>query len=362
MKLALLIIILGVTIYGCSNTQEPEKEAIRPVYYQTISSDSGMLHRSFAGVSQAQSQAKLSFRVGGTIQKIKVKKGSKVRKGQTLASLNGVDYRIAYTQSVAQKKNAIIQLTVAKANLGRVEQLFANNHVSQSEYEQAKAKYEAALAQSNLVSLAADALYNKLRYTKLIAPFAGTISAVLVQANELTPSGKPVLIISSEEKIEVKLSVPESIIRRIETGDEVDVSFSTLKGIFFAGIVSEVAYASENPALVPIIILIINASDSLCPGMAAKVKFRFDENTQQETPIIITPDAVAHDENGDFVYVLQPSDSANIYLAERRTVELGNLQDVGYEVITGLFHNEKIVEAGINYMYNGQKVSLLKTE
>ncbi|MFA5555435.1 MAG: efflux RND transporter periplasmic adaptor subunit, partial [Phycisphaerae bacterium] len=61
-----LIILSVLLLAACGGKEEPE-EQIRPVFYQKVEKQSVSEIRSFAGISQPNNEAKLSFRVGGNI-------------------------------------------------------------------------------------------------------------------------------------------------------------------------------------------------------------------------------------------------------------------------------------------------------
>lgn len=351
-------IILALFIVSCSSNDE-SPEAIRPVFYQKIAESSVAGKRTFAGISQAENEAKLSFKVGGTLEKIHFKLGENVKKGNTIAHINSDDYRINYQKAKASKKNAEIQVSSAKSAFNRIEKLYANNNASLSDFEKAKAQYESAKAMLKTAQSQLSGARNQLNYTKLIAPFDGSISKIMAKENEMIGAGRPVLMFSSNGNTELRTQVPENIIKRVEIGQTVSIKFTAIADKTFKGIVSEIGRSTGGASTYPVIIDLTDKYDEILPGMACTIEMVFaqEENASQE--LIIPSDAVAHDEGGDFVYIIKSSDEEGIFIAKRKNVTLGELTSTGYEIKEGLSTEDTIITAGLSFMYDGRKIRLL---
>lgn len=387
--LSFFIVILTATLFGCKSNNEAVTENIRPVRYATITQSGGKDVRFFSGTAQASNETNLSFRVNGTISKLNVKLGDRVRKGQLIATIDPSDYNIQYEQSVAQKKGAEAQLQssqtqiksaesqliTTKSTYERVEKLYENNSVPLSEYEQAKAAYEAALEQHKAAKAQYDASQtqvttsqkqieasrNQVTYTRLTAPFNGVITFVNVEENELVGSGTPVAVISSEGKPEVNVGVPEIFINKIKKGQAVSITFSVLPNQPFDGVVEEVAYAAGASPTYPVIVRIVNPADAIRPGMAANVTFDFSDGKKvTSTPKTVAPvKSVGEDTEGNFVFVLEKSEESQHFIVKKRTVEIGNLVADGFEVNSGVEEGELVATAGLKSLLDGMKVKLL---
>jgi RND family efflux transporter MFP subunit len=358
MKKLFFIALMLIFVAGCAK-KESSEEAIRPVYFQKVDRNAITETRSFSGVAQPRDEAKLSFKVGGTIQEIAVQLGDTVKKGNQIARLDATEYHISYNKAVASLKNAEVQRTTAKSAFLRIENLYAGNNASLNDYEKAKAQYESAQAMTETAREQVSAAQNQLDYTSLEAPYTGTVSAIMAKENEMTGAGRPVVAFSSIQTIEVQTAVPENIIGRISKGMEVGVQFSTLPGKSFPGKITEVSSGSPGASAYPVIVQLSGEpSAQLLAGMTCTVNIPLTE-TGSEASIIISPDAVSRDQNGDFVYLAQPTDEEGIYEAIRRNVKPGELSPAGYEINEGLNTGDIVITAGIRFLYEGRKVKLL---
>ncbi len=385
----LCILLLGsFLVASCGKNQTAAtEEPLRPVYYAKVKETSGAEMHTFSGTAQSETETTLSFQVGGILNQLPVELGDRVRKGTLVAAIDPVDLNIQANQAVAQAKGSDAQyisaeaqiksaqtvLINARSNYERIENLYANNSVSlaefeaaKSNYETAEAQYEAALANleaaSSQVSASAEQVNsarNQIAYTRLSAPFDGIVTNVMVEENELVSPGTPIVSLGAESAPEVKVGIPDVVISKVRPSQEVSIVFSSLPGQNFSGVVKEVAYATGSAPTYPVIVSLLNYSENIRPGMAANVTFSFDsQNSSGVNHLSVPPSSVAEGPGGAFVYVLKPNGES--YQVEKRPVEVGALNSVGMEIMSGLQKDEIVATAGLNTLLAGMQVSLLE--
>lgn len=374
---------------ACGDTSKDNSSVkkIKPVKYITVSSTSLSGNPSFTGLVKAQKEARLSFKVSGTVDDVKVKVGDRVRKGQTLAILDAADYRVNYNASLAgvenakaQIENAQAQMERAKANFiaaesnyKRFEKLYETNSISISDFEQAKSGFHSAEANYKAVKTQITAAKSALRssksqtqsaanqvnYTKMVAPFSGIITQVNIEPNEIAPQGRPVMIINSEGNPNVEIGIPESSISAIQPKQKVTVRFNTLEGVELNGMVHEIGYSSVGNTY-PVTIRLTENDARIRPGMPASAMFSFPKKGGTKTSILVPASAIGEDNEGKYVYVLQNENSQLV--CKKQRVQIGEVHDVNFEITTGLKGGEKIVSAGLNMLQEGMLVSLYQTK
>ncbi|MDF1868446.1 MAG: efflux RND transporter periplasmic adaptor subunit [Saprospiraceae bacterium] len=374
MKNLLLIFSLFTffIFYSCEGEQNKElPEAIRPIRISKVIKSGDVGDKTFSGAAQASKQANLSFKVAGTILDFHCKVGDRVPKGHTIALLDATDYSVQLEQAVAQSKSAETQiksaetqLITSKSTYERIEKLYENNSVPLSEYENAKGAYEAAKsqfeatkAQSTASNKQAQAAQNQVGYANLRAPFAGVITMVNVEENELVNSGTPIAVLTSESDPEVSVGVPGIFINKIKKGQNVHIQFSVLDNTTFDGTVSEIAFSSGQASTYPVTIKIKNPSSEIRPGMAAKVRFSLGDNNDKEK-LIAPAKAIGEDAKGKFVFVVVQSNEN--YSVKRRSIKIGNLTQGGFEIKEGLKEGEMVATAGLKSLLDGMKVRPLE--
>lgn len=377
--------LCALIIISCGNSSDDAQAEpiVRPVKVITVGKNNATGFHSFTGLAKAQQEASLSFKVGGTINSIAVKVGDRVSKGQTLATVDATDYQINYNQTVAnvhsskaQIENAQAQLESAKSNFltsqsnyNRFEKLYETNSISLSDFEQAKSSYlgaeasykaaktqvEAALAANESSETMVLSASNQINYTRMKAPFAGVITTINVEPNELVNQGSPILEINSLSNPDVEIGVPENAIAEIKANQEVTVSFNSLHDHSFKGKVHEIGYSSAGSTY-PVTIRLLDDDDRIRPGMPANATFSFLDHHSSPSSLLVPPSAVGEDSKDNFVYLIESKDGS--YFCKKKTIQIGQLKDAGFEILSGLNNGDLVASAGLNVLRDGMQVSL----
>ncbi|MDN5210631.1 efflux RND transporter periplasmic adaptor subunit [Fulvivirgaceae bacterium BMA12] len=359
MRLKLAFPLLFIVLLGaqCSSKKDTAKQVVKPVKYEKAARSGGSTGRTFSGAAKAGVQRILSFRVSGTLQRIYVRVGQKVKKGALIAALESSDYQLSYEESDASVKNADALEKQAKSNYERVRVLYENENTSLSEYESAKANFESAKANEKAAKQKRKQARSQLSYTRLYAPSEGIINNVYVEENENVSTGSQIVTLSSGDNLEVLVGIPESFITQISDNQKVEVQFSALSGKVYDGKVSEISYAiDQQTSTYPVTLKLEGNTQGIRPGMAADVNFTFTRENSLAT-LMVSPKAVGEDQQGNFVFVLE-KENENIYIARKRAIQLGKLTGEGFEVQSGLDGEELIATAGLQTLLDGMKVRI----
>lgn len=342
---------------GCGDAPTPKKE-LRPVRFQEIFSTGSGRVRTFSGVCKAGIESKLSFRVPGTLEKLNVQVGDKVKKGQILAELDATDYALKVQEAQASLQNAKAIEIQAKNDYERVLALYENNNASASDLDASRAKFKSAQAGVSATQKVIQLAQLQVSYTRLRAPEDGDIAEVPVEVNENTQAGKTVVVLTSGSVPEVQLAVPEVLISKVKQGSRVDIRLDAEPGKQFKGTVSEIGVMSLSTATTfRVTVKFDSAFSEVRPGMAAEVSIKF-EYRKDEDRILVPPASVGEDREGRHVFVVIPGDSAGIGIVHKRRVTIGDLTDDGLEVIEGLIDGDLLVTAGVSRIQDGMPVKM----
>lgn len=345
--IASISFIFGIILLVSCKNKENVKEIIRPVRTEQVFSTGGERDRVFSGVVQAGSESKLSFKVPGTVNKVHVEIGSKVRSGQILAELDPTDYEIQVKQAENARDQARAAEIQAESQYNRVRALYENRSASKSDYERTRAAYESAHEQDNIAKKRRKLARNQLEYTKLKAPVSGAISKISIEENENVQAGMPAFILTSGSDLEVSIAIPEILIAQIHEGDNVLVSMEAVPDKSFKAKVTEVGVASSGYSMTyPVIVRLVETDPNIRPGMAAEVTFTFPATGERDC-FVVPPIAVGEDRLGRFVFIVEPADSG-LGLIKKKHVEIGELTPDGIEIFEGLSDGDYLVTAGVS--------------
>jgi RND family efflux transporter MFP subunit len=350
---------LAALLFPNCREKEPAQEIIRPVRYLEAAFTKGIYVRSFSGVAQSGTESRLSFRVPGTIKAIPVRVGDDVRTGQLIAELDSYDYELKLQQAEAALLQAKARSRNADVNYERARTLYEQKSASKSELDSARMASEAANADVQVLEKQVELARTQLSYTRIRAPLEGAIADVRSDINENIQAGMPIVLLTSGTHIEVKISIPETLIAQIEEGKNAAVKFDAIPGKEFQAEVTEVGVRSMGTATTfPVTLLLAQVDPDIRAGMTATAAFQFMSDTDRER-FIVPSEAVGEDRQGRFVFLVTPlPEQEDLGVIRRQPVTIGEMTSGGMEILTGLTAGDLVVTAGINYIDDGQKVKL----
>lgn len=357
------IICLGFLglFWSCGSEKKITEPVIRPVRTIIIGGVTNKRLRTFSGVIKSGQEAKLSFKVAGTVRKIFVKVGQKVKAGTLLAQLDSKDYQLQVQQVKAGLDQARAQVINTKSSYERVRGLYENRNASKSQLDAARAGYESGKASVRSLEKQLEITKLKVSYTKLRAPVDGSIAGLNMEINENVGGGIPVILLTSGKKMEVLLSIPESLISKVKEGEKATIKVDAIPNKLFNGIIKEVGVSSTNVgSAFPVTVQIIDGSQKLRSGMSAEVSFAFTVDVKKAA-FIVPSFAVGEDREGRYVFTVKIIDSESdtpLGIVERNNVTIGDITDEGLEIHTGLKEGDCVVTAGISRIKPGQKVKI----
>lgn len=169
--------------------------------------------------------ADLSFESDLPIERVLVRNGQRVRRGQVLASLEGFPLRNAVEQQQIAVEQA--QLQVEQAHLQMLDVIITQGYdpdragdVPEQVARQAEVKSGHALAKAQLSAAQSQlaAARHDLDCGTLTAPFSGVVANVSVQPHQHPEAGTPVCRIIDDSEMAVEFRVMEADLDRYPLG------------------------------------------------------------------------------------------------------------------------------------------------
>ncbi|AQW83730.1 efflux RND transporter periplasmic adaptor subunit [Campylobacter pinnipediorum] len=283
-KLQILIaIFVTILIAGCfdfnSSKTEQDKNAqskkpqMPPATVDVVvakKADNKMIFQYPAKLESLQ-EVMITPKVSGTIIKQNFKAGDKVKQGDVLFVIEPDKFEALYDIANAAIIQAESAYKNAKNEMERVEKLLSQKAISQKEYDNALAKFEAASA--SIASAKANAKSAKLdlSYTKIKAPFSGVVSENLVDVGSFVVAGNTQL---------VKLSDIDTINARFYISDVANLKrINNLTNKNWVQLDSNATLITNNGNIKGSLSFIDNTVDENTGSVLAKAEFK-NENLQ----------------------------------------------------------------------------------
>lgn len=337
------------------------------------------------GKIQPEKEVKLTPDVSGEIVELTVKEGDRVEKGQLLLRIRPDVYVSQRDRSMAAISSARARLAQTEAQFiqaelafNRSKQLFDEQTISKSEFEQAQASYTVAKAEVDaarfsVVSTEASLkeANENLTKTSIYAPMTGTVSMLLVELGERVAgtnlmAGTEMLRVADLSRMEAQVEVNENDIVRVSLGDTALIEVDAYLDMKFRGVVTEIANSAKTTGVsadqvtnFDVKILILPESymevekqtgqNPFRPGMSATV----DILTESKADIITVPiqsvttrtdtTKVAVSTSDDDIRTLVFTTDGKYAFA--RDVKTGIQDNSNIEIISGLNVDEQVISA-----------------
>jgi membrane fusion protein, multidrug efflux system len=249
---------------------------------------------SLAGELTAYQSVAIHARVDGFVKTVSVDRGSSVRTGNIIATLDAPELVARRAEAQSKLQAAEAQLAVARARAesdrGTFEKLkaaaatpgvVAGNDVLVAEKTADAGQSQVASAQQ-MVEAARQAL-NAIRdiegYLRVTAPFSGVVTERNVHPGALVgpasgTSGAPMFRVVDHHRLRLVVPVPEAYTSELRTGASVPFAVAAYPGHTFAGTVARIAQAVDVATRTMAVELdVTNAGGQLSPGTFATVRW-----------------------------------------------------------------------------------------
>ncbi|MFT4061711.1 MAG: efflux RND transporter periplasmic adaptor subunit [Edaphocola sp.] len=352
-------IALPLMIQSCGNQQQaPPPVPPAVVTTQVVTEGAANYYDEYPATITALNETELRPQVTGYITGIHFKDGQHVSQGQILYTIDQQTYQAGVSEAEAN-------LAVAKANLRKVQKdadryiaLDKKDAIAKQVLDHALADLESAQMQVRAAEAGVRSVQTNLRYSKITAPFSGTIGISLVKLGASVSPGTTLLnTISSDNPVaadfyldQQNLAAFEKLAANARTGDSV---FTLLlpDGSEYGnyGTIASIDRAVDaRTGTIRVRLSFANAHQSLRPGMSATVRVLHANGSHS----VLIPYAAVTEQMGEY-FVYRVTDSST---ATQVKVKLGPA--IGQNVIVeeGIAAGEKIVTEGLQRVKEGGKI------
>ena len=280
----------------------------------------------------------------GTLQRVYVKKGQKVSKGQILASIDdgGMSSQLQQLKTQAE---------LAKTTFDRQKRLWDQKIGSEIQYLQAKTNYES----SESAVKQAQSMFSK---STIRAPFSGVIDNVIKdQGTVVAPGqGSEVFRIVNLSNMYIEVDVPETYINNIKKGKEAIVYFPVLGDTVHSSIRQTGNFINPSNRTFSVEIPVSNKTGNIKPNLSAKVNLN---DYSKDNAILIPQSIISENAEGQqYVYVAEQS-GENKAKAAKRIINTGKTQEGLVEIVSGITKGEHLIKEGARNVNDGQNVQIL---
>lgn len=352
---AVILTALAVCVSSCSNDQQgAAQQGPAAIEVVTVQPSDSELSSAFPAQIKGKTDIDIRPQVSGFITKVHVDEGQRVRKGQTLFTIDQVQYQAAVEQARAAVNSANAAVNTAVSNERNQRMLFDKGIISQTQWQNAAdqlAQARAGLAQAQAALTSAQ---KNLSYTVVTAPSDGVVGSIPNREGSLASpsSAQPLTTVSDINQVYAYFSLNEKdILDLTAAGNKTleqalaempDVQLQLANGTVYPlnGRVATVSGVIDNATGAAVVrALFDNTNQMLRSGSTGKVII---PNVHKDA-IVIPQKATFELQDRKFVYTLNDSN-----MTVSTPIEILDINDgQNYVVLNGLKAGDRVVVEGV---------------
>lgn len=390
---AIAPLLVAAALLGCGGEKSNTGDSEPPVTVETVTATVQPISNviSDQGVLYPIQQASLSPKVSAPVRKFYVNRGSKVHRGQLLATLENKDLaagvisaRGSYQQAEAayastttstlpeEIQTATLNMEDAKTNMENEQKvyesesnLFKEGAIARKQLDSTRVALKAAqsafeTAREHLKNLQASGATQQQRaakgllesaqgqylsaqaqlgYTNLRSPIDGVVTERAVYPGDIAPAGTPLLIVMDISRVVVRLHIAQAQAAQLKLGDAATIHVPGLKNAMPAKVSIVSPALDPNSTTVEVWVQADNPNRQLQPGTSVGVSIV--AGTVPDALVIPDSAVLSGDNESTHVMVVRPDGRA---YSERVTT--GIQQQGLVQIVSGLRVGEEVVVGG----------------
>ncbi|MHA6246382.1 efflux RND transporter periplasmic adaptor subunit [Pontibacter sp. CAU 1760] len=331
------IAALEAELKADGKTVAKEKKTV-PVSVTTLAQDTFRHYLEVQGRVDFDQNVFVSPKVGGVLTSVRVDRGDRVSKGQTMATIDAQ----VLEQNIAELRT---RLELARIGFEKQQNLWNQKIGTEMQYLTAKNNKEAL--ERSLATL-----QQQRDQFNIKSPISGVVDDVVPNAGEAVMPGMGIIRVVNTQGGKIVAEVSEAYQSKINEGDNAVVFFPDLgKEVeMTVDVVSQFINPTNRTFTVELRFK-NDKSLSLRPNMVAVVRI---QDYSKQGVVVVPVNLVQRDENKAYVYVARKD--GDRYVAARKEIETGRDYKGMVEVLSGLTSGEQVITAGYQGLNEGQPV------
>ena len=269
---------------------------------------------------------------GGMVRSVLVEPGTWVQQANALAA------------SIAQAR---ADAELARSNLARAKALVKSGFISQADIDAKQSALDGANARVAVAQAQLKQQQATIGRLDIRAPTAGLVLTRSVEAGQIVSPGSGALFrIASEGKMELQAKLGEGDLQRVHVGSPATVT-PVGTTVRIPGTIWQISPVIDPTSRQGIVRIELPYNKALRPGGFAAADIGGGAG---DVPLL-PESAVQSDTKGNFVYLIGADNKV-----VRRDVKVGDVDDRGVTILSGLSGNEHVVAAAGAFLNPGDKV------
>jgi RND family efflux transporter MFP subunit len=337
------IVLSGLLLESCTHGNGGTKKILRPIPFPALSLQKSGNNAVITASGQltTDDETTLAFKTGGVVNRVLVKEGDQVRKGQLLATLD-------LTEINALVAQARIGYEKAQRDFQRVTNLYRDSVATLEQLQNTETSLAVAKEQLDA------ATFNR-SYSEIHAPANGYVLRKFVNPGQVVSVGDPKLITNAavENKWILKIGVSDKQWSSIHTGDRATVEIDAFPGRAFQARVSRKAERSDPmTGAFTVELQVQNEREKLATGMFGAA--RLESTTLINTWSVPYEAVLDADGNAGFVFITNDK-----RVAIKQPIVIDSFNGKVIRVSSGLENASALIVSGSAYLTHNSPIQVV---
>jgi RND family efflux transporter MFP subunit len=325
-----------LVLAACAREDRPPVSPVLPtatVRVQRIEARPHAASEEMVGTVRARLRAVLEAKISGRVEQMAAVPGRTVRRGTLLARIEAREVRARLDQAQAVRQHA-------QDDLRRAASLLKQNILPQSEYD-------AAQSRARVAEAGVEEAETLLGYTRIEAPFDGTVTRKYADVGDLAAPGKPLLEMEDGRALRLETDVPEAVVGTLRLGEVLPVRIDVLP-TGLRGTVAEISPTGDPGSRTFLVKLDLPPHPALRAGQFGRVALPVGQTTALRVPA----SAVVQRGQMELVFVVEDGQ------ARLRIVRTGRRFGEEVELVSGMEGGETLVVEDGSSLLDGQPLDI----
>lgn len=290
---------------------------------------------------EAWSRAPIYARVSGYLKQWNVDIGAPVKAGQVLGVIETPDLDQQLLQAKAELATARSNAALATTTSQRWQALLATDSVSKQEADEKAGDLSAKQSAVNALQANVDRVQSLQRYTSLVAPFDGVVTARNTDVGALigvggTP-GSELFVVSDIRRLRVYVNVPQRQVAQVRQGALAEITVPERPGRTYAAKVQSLSQSISTASGAMLVQLAVdNTAGELLPGGFASVRF---DAKADAAGLSVPPGALIFGKQGVRVATVDSTDRVRL-----KQVTIARDLGASVELAGGLGKDDRVIQ------------------